>query len=739
VYVDEPSNNDSLEILRGLKDHYEGFHGVHILEEALVAAVELGVRYVTDRRLPDKAVDIIDQSCTKKRLDAYFGVSDVGGLTKDEQRQILARGGAKSAPRVILVTADDVRRIVSTWTHIPIGRLTATEGERLLQLEGLMCRRVIGQDAALTAVAKAIRKGRSGLGDPRRPVGVFLFLGPTGVGKTEVARALAEVLFDDESRLVQIDMSELHDRWAISRLIGSSPGLVDSEQGGQLTEAVKKQPYSVVLFDEIEKAHPDVLHLLLQLMEEGRLTDGLGRAVSFRNAVLIMTSNLGSAAISGREPVGFSPPTKNGKPQTLTPAEVRREVEKELKRALAPEFLNRIDAITVFNPLTPDMLEKIAGLMLARIAVSVQATPAAVKLLVDTRYDPALGARPLRRTIEDLVVDPLAEMLIRGRIRETDTVLIGCRSGRLTFRKKGVRGKRTGGREHVTAPPAHEPPRTDDWTMRLTMSEYGLPGEDADFLGRIAQADPPLLRQVKANERQALKWLAGQVEAGHADDLDLDELATQIFGTEGRPSAIGQLHHTLGGSHDEPTRLAAGRMMYSPSSLDESLLAAGRPALKAGLAHGLCAGDLRTRAACLWAVFKLDRKERYELIAGALTESNEDARFEIVRILGFMGDRQATPVLMETLARESSDKVRSDILWALGTLADPAALQPCIGALEDRCAETRGYAAWALGQMKDPAALSALHRALTDPDPEVRKWVEGAIRLLESPKSARDE
>ena len=480
VYVGEPSHDDALEILRGLKDHYEGFHGVRILEEALVAAVELGVRYVADRRLPDKAVDIIDQACTKKRLDSFFGVSDIGGLTKDERREILARGASASAPHTILVTADDVRRIVSTWTHIPIGKLTGTESEHLLQLEDLMRRRVIGQDQALTAVAKAIRKSRSGLGDPRRPVGAFLFLGPTGVGKTEVARALAEILFDDESRLIQIDMSELHDRYAISRLIGSTPGLVDSERGGQLTEAVKKQPYSVILFDEMEKAHPDVLHLLLQLMEEGRLTDGLGRSVSFRNAVLIMTSNLGSAAISRRQDFGFVPPTADKKPRALTPAQVRNEVERELKRTLAPEFLNRIDAITVFNPLTPETLTQIAGLMLARVAIAVEATPAAVKLLVDARYDPALGARPLRRTIEDLVVDPLAEMLIRGEIAETDTIAIGCRGGEITFRKKGARGKGGGRRSRPpaagAAPPARlatepaaEPAAREDWTTRVTL------------------------------------------------------------------------------------------------------------------------------------------------------------------------------------------------------------------------------------------------------------------------------
>ncbi len=445
VYVGEPSNDDALEILRGLKDHYEKFHGVRILDDALSAAVGLGARYVADRRLPDKAVDIVDQACTKKRLDAYFGVSDIGGLTKEERREILARGASASAPRTVVVTADDVRRVVSTWTHIPIVKLTGSESERLLRLEDLMRHRVIGQDAALTAVAKAIRKGRSGLGDPRRPIGVFLFLGPTGVGKTEVARALAEILFDDEARLIQIDMSELHDRYAISRLIGSAPGLVDSERGGQLTEAVKRQPYSVVLFDEMEKAHPDVLQLLLQLMEEGHLTDGLGRSVSFRNTVLIMTSNLGSAAISRRQEFGFAPPGKDGKPRTLTTAQVRAQVERELRRALAPEFLNRIDAITIFNPLAPVTLKGIAGLMLARIAIPVEATPAAVKLLVESRYDPTLGARPLRRAIEELVVDPLAEMLIRGEIAETDTIVVGCRGERLTFRKKGARGARPAG------------------------------------------------------------------------------------------------------------------------------------------------------------------------------------------------------------------------------------------------------------------------------------------------------
>jgi ATP-dependent Clp protease ATP-binding subunit ClpC len=460
VYVGEPTTDDTLEILRGLKGRYETFHDVRILDEAVQAAVALSVRYVTDRFLPDKAIDVIDQACSKKRLDSYFGISDIGGLTKDERRAILARGAPAGPPRTVLVTADDVRSVISSWTHIPVRRLSEAESDRLLRLEDHLRKRVVGQDPALSAVARAIRKNRSGLGDPKRPIGTFLFLGPTGVGKTEVARALAEILFDDEQRLIQIDMSELHDRYGIARLIGSAPGLVDSERGGQLTEAVKKHPYSVVLLDELEKAHPDVLDVLLQLMEEGHLTDGLGRVVNFRNTILVMTSNIGSEAISQRLDFGFIPTPKDGRRRALTPAQVRSQVEKELKRAMAPEFLNRIDGIVVFNPLTPKTLTQIAKLMLGRIAVKVTATPAAVKLLVDARYDPTLGARPLRRTIEDMVVDPLADMLLRGEIEETDIVEIGRRGGKITLAKK-------------TAEPAEQPavaaPPPADWTRNLTV------------------------------------------------------------------------------------------------------------------------------------------------------------------------------------------------------------------------------------------------------------------------------
>jgi len=420
----------------------------------------LSVRYVTDRFLPDKAIDVIDQACSKKRLDSYFGISDIGGLTKDERRAILARGAPAGPPRAVLVTADDVRSVISSWTHIPVRRLTEAESDRLLRLEAHLGKRVVGQEQALFAVARAIRKNRSGLGDPKRPIGTFLFLGPTGVGKTEVARALAEILFDDEQRLIQIDMSELHDRYGIARLIGSAPGLVDSERGGQLTEAVKKNPYSVVLLDELEKAHPDVLDVLLQLMEEGRLTDGLGRVVNFRNTILVMTSNIGSEAISQRLDFGFIPTPKDGRRRALTPAQVRRQVEKELKRAMAPEFLNRIDAIVVFNPLTPKTLTRIAKLMLGRIAVKVAATPAAVRLLVDARYDPTLGARPLRRTIEDLVVDPLADMLLRGEIAETDTVEVGRRGGKITLTRRSA---------EQPEPPAAAAPRPADWTRNLTV------------------------------------------------------------------------------------------------------------------------------------------------------------------------------------------------------------------------------------------------------------------------------
>ena len=354
-----------------------------------------------------------------------------------------------------------MRSVVSSWTHIPVGRLTESESERLLRLEELLRRRVVGQDQALAAVARAIRKSRSGLADPRRPIGAFLFLGPTGVGKTEVARALAEILFDDDKRLVQVDMSELHDRYGIARLIGSAPGLVDSERGGQLTEAVKKNPYSVVLLDELEKAHPDVLNLLLQLFEEGHLTDGLGRVVNFRNTIIVMTSNIGSQAISRRVDFGFMPATKDGKQHALTPAQVRSEVERELKRTMPPEFLNRIDAIVVFNPLTPPTLRHIARLMLARIPIHVEATAAAIALLVTTKYDPALGARPLRRAIEELVVDPLADMLIRGEIAESDTILIGRRANRITLARKPLEG--------APPAPAAAAPLAEEWTRKVTL------------------------------------------------------------------------------------------------------------------------------------------------------------------------------------------------------------------------------------------------------------------------------
>jgi ATP-dependent Clp protease ATP-binding subunit ClpA len=302
-----------------------------------------------------------------------------------------------------------------------------------------MKKRIVGQDEAVFAIAQSIRTSRSGLGDPKRPIGSFLFLGPTGVGKTELAKTLAEILFDDEDRIIQVDMSEFYDKHTISRLLGSPHGYVDSELGGQLTEAVKKDPYSVVLFDEIEKAHPEVLRILLQIMEEGRLTDGLGRSVNFRNTVVIMTSNIGSNRISEYRPLGVDLRTTEEQEKGVSIKDLRGDIEKELRRRLSPEFMNRIDEVVIFNPLTKENLRNIASVMLSRVKVKVEADEKVLDFLVNARYDPAMGARPLRRTIEDLVVEPLANEIIRGKISEHDVIKLRMSDGAIIFKKKRVR------------------------------------------------------------------------------------------------------------------------------------------------------------------------------------------------------------------------------------------------------------------------------------------------------------
>lgn len=442
VFIGEPTTDETLEILWGLRPKYEEFHGVKILDEALKAAVELSTRYIGDRHLPDKAIDAIDQACSQKKLRLYYGLSDLGELTKEERRALFSgKGITPSATQSILISFEDVARVVSEWTGIPVGKLTEKEGEKLLVLETLIGKRIVGQDEAVSAIAQSIRTSRSGLGNPKRPIGSFLFLGPTGVGKTELAKTLAEILFDDEERLIQIDMSEFYEKHMISRLIGSPHGYVDSELGGQLTETVKKQPYSVVLFDEIEKAHPEVLRILLHILEEGRLTDGLGRPVNFRNTVVIMTSNIGSGWISEYRPLGVDLRSEEEQEKGISIKNIRGDIEKELKRRLSPEFMNRIDEVVIFNPLSKENLRNIALVMLSRVPIKVEAGEKALDFLVNARYDPAMGARPLRRTIEDFVVEPLANEIIRGKISEHDLIKLGVTDGEITFKKKRVKKK----------------------------------------------------------------------------------------------------------------------------------------------------------------------------------------------------------------------------------------------------------------------------------------------------------
>ncbi|MBC7248049.1 MAG: ATP-dependent Clp protease ATP-binding subunit [Actinobacteria bacterium] len=434
VYVGETTPEDTLGILRGLRGKYEAFHGLKIMDDALGAAVEYSMRYLPERRLPDKALDLLDQACSHRRLQSFYGLGEPGRLSGKEKESALSRHPVPPAVPINLITRDDVARVISNWTGIPVGKITADESEKLLKMESLIRRRLVGQDQAVSAVCHSIRSARAGLRDPRRPVGVFLFLGPTGVGKTELAKALAEVLFDDEEKVIRVDMSECYDRSSISRLIGSSRGYTDSDRGGMLTEAVKKNPYSVVLLDEVEKADRRVLDLLLQVMEEGRLSDGLGRLVDFRNAVIIMTSNVGADRLRDRPRVGFEAGRRGARDRGARG--LRDELEGELRLFFRPEFLNRIDEVVVFNPLAREELREIARLMLSRIPIKVEASPRVLDFLVAAGNDPALGARPLKRAIDDLVVEPLAYRLIAGKLCEQDAIRLGLSRGRITFRRK---------------------------------------------------------------------------------------------------------------------------------------------------------------------------------------------------------------------------------------------------------------------------------------------------------------
>ena len=455
VLVGEPSVDDAIEILRGLKDRYEAHHRVKVSEEAIVASAELSDRYITERFLPDKAIDLMDQASARVRLrsktkpqDTRTLEDDIRRLKREKDQAIAAEdfekaqdlkggiqelqdrlGAFKGARQPVAeVTAEDIAEVVSRATGIPVSQLTEEERERLLRLEQQLHERVVGQEEAVDAVAEAIRRARVGLSDPNRPIGSFLFLGPTGVGKTELARTLAEALFGEEAAMVRIDMSEFQERHTVSRLVGAPPGYVGYEEAGQLTERVRRRPYSVLLLDEIEKAHPDVFNILLQILDDGRLTDSQGRMVDFKNAVIIMTSNLGSERIQAhaRRSESFE--------------ELKEDMEQILKRSLRPEFINRVDEIIVFRALTREQIADIAGLLLERTRrrlraqdVEVEFTDEAVGLLAEEGFDPEFGARPLRRTIQRRVDNQLSRMILDGSLEPGNKVVVGTQDSELDF------------------------------------------------------------------------------------------------------------------------------------------------------------------------------------------------------------------------------------------------------------------------------------------------------------------
>jgi ATP-dependent Clp protease ATP-binding subunit ClpC len=469
VLVDEPTVDESIGILFGLRDRYEAHHRVRISDDAIVAAAQLGDRYITDRYLPDKAIDLLDEAAAEVRLRSTVPPVDVRRIEEEisqlerekddavrgedyeeaanlkqrqeqlkaelrEQQEGWAGRREDNAPEV---TRDDIARILEEWTGVPATNIVQEEAERLLNLEGVLHERVVGQDRAVKSVAEAIRRARAGIKDPNRPVGSFIFLGPTGVGKTELARTLAEYLFGEEDAMIRIDMSEFQERHTVSRLVGAPPGYVGYDEAGQLTEAVRRRPYSVVLFDEIEKAHPDVFNTLLQLLDDGRLTDAQGRTVNFQNTVIIMTSNVGSQHLVSTRQFGFT--SADG----VDFKETERRAMDALERAFRPEFINRVDEIIVFEPLTREDVLEIVGIMLSRLnkhlesqRVSVEVTQAAKEFIAETGYDPKFGARPLARAIRRLVENPLSSRIIGGDFDPGDTVVVDLEGGELTFDTK---------------------------------------------------------------------------------------------------------------------------------------------------------------------------------------------------------------------------------------------------------------------------------------------------------------
>lgn len=470
VTVNEPTPEDTEQILKGLRPRYEAHHGIAISDEALHEAVILSNRYITNRFLPDKAIDLMDEATAKVRLDA---VNQKTPLDKLEQKQQTLNEDKEAAVRAqdfekaatiheqevaikakiaklqaaeqennvrsdIQVTAEDIAQVVAQWTGVPVTQLQRKESERLMQLEKVLHKRVIGQEEAISAVSRAIRRARSGLKDPKRPIGSFMFLGPTGVGKTELAKALAEAMFGSEDNLIRVDMSEYMERYSTSRLVGAAPGYVGYEEGGQLTEKVRNQPYSVILFDEVEKAHPDIFNILLQVLDDGYLTDSKGRKVDFRNTIMIMTSNLGATALRDDKAVGFGV-----KDVTADYKAMQGRIMEELKKAFRTEFLNRIDETVVFHSLTQLELREIVKIMaknvlgrLAEQGIQIKMTAAAMDVVAKAGFDPEYGARPIRRALQTQVEDQLSEALLAGEITVGAPVTIGATKGKITITSK---------------------------------------------------------------------------------------------------------------------------------------------------------------------------------------------------------------------------------------------------------------------------------------------------------------
>ncbi len=471
IFINEPTVYETIEILRGLKDRYESFHGLHITEDALVSAAKLSYRYISDRFLPDKAIDLIDEAASRSRVRTLTTPPDLKELEtnieeiirekkkaiesqdfekaaqlRDKEKQLIREKReieeinvrTKKAEKEV-VGENEIMEVLSNWTGVPVYKLTSSESSKLLGMEDELHKRVIGQDEAIKTVSRAIRRSRSGLKDPKRPIGSFMFLGPSGVGKTELAKTIAEFLFDKEEALIQVDMSEYMEKHSVSKLVGSPPGYVGYDEGGQLTEMVRRKPYSVILLDEIEKAHPDVFNILLQIFEDGHLTDSQGKRVDFKNTVIIMTSNLGAREIQKNTPMGF----KRINTEDLSYDEIKEKVMSELKQAFRPEFLNRVDEVIVFHKLQKQQVYNIMDLMMSRVqqqlelqGVTIELKKSAKDLLLEKGYDSTMGARPMRRCIQNLIEDPISEKLISGEIRAGQKVEVSAKDKKMHFNIK---------------------------------------------------------------------------------------------------------------------------------------------------------------------------------------------------------------------------------------------------------------------------------------------------------------